>query len=374
MTRPLAYLLTIVALVAGSGATCQRSMIVNPFGPPGPAAPQVLMNGAARDQIIAAVNQNSARIQSLSVTGASITIPDTLGLPLLSGNIAAERPGRFRLTASSVMGPELDLGSNDELFWLWVRRNQPPAVYICRHDRFATSNIRQVMPIEPSWLLAALGMVDLNPALVFDGPLPRSDGTVELRSWLPSSFGRLNRVTVIDARRAWVVEQHIYDESGHTLLASAVAESHRYYPVEQVSLPDRLSIRLPPSNINFKIDLGVMQINRLPPNAQQLWTLPTFAGYQQYDLGGAEPGTPVPGRLTAPVAPPGAQPAGNPAPYPSTGYSANGAAYTSNAQASDKGFMPLPRYGMREYLPAKATETANRSPTSDAPGNSGPVR
>ena len=143
MNKQLAILLTIATVVAGSGATCQRSMIANPFGPAGPVAPQILVDGAARDQIIAAVNQNSARIQSLSVTGATITIPDTLGLPLLSGNIAAERPGRFRLTAGTALtGQEIDLGSNDELFWIWIRRNQPPAVYICRHDKFANSNIR----------------------------------------------------------------------------------------------------------------------------------------------------------------------------------------------------------------------------------------
>ena len=29
-----------------------------------------------------------------------------------------------------------------------------------------------MMPVEPSWLLAALGMVDIDPASVFDGPLP----------------------------------------------------------------------------------------------------------------------------------------------------------------------------------------------------------
>src|SRR5262245_6002034 len=286
--RKLLYLLTIVTVVAGSGATCQRSMIVNPFGPPGPAAPQVLFDGAARDQIVAAVNQNSSRIQSLSVTGASITIPNTLGLPLLSGNIAAERPGRFRLTAgTAVTGQGLDLGSNDELFWMWVRRNQPPAVYICRHDRFATSNIRQVMPVEPSWLLASLGMVDIDPAQVYDGPLPRGDGTVELKTWLPSSFGRLNRVIAVNARTAAVVEQHIYDQTGTTVLASAVAESQWYYPVEQVTLPERLTIKLPPSGINFEINLGRnIQINQLPPNGGQLFTLPAFDGYPQHDLSG----------------------------------------------------------------------------------------
>jgi hypothetical protein len=327
--------------------------MTNPFAAPGPAAPQVLMEGATRDQIIAAVNQNSSRIQSLTVTGATITIPDMLGLPLLSGNIAAERPGRFRLTAGTLAGQELDLGSNDELFWLWVRRNQPPAVYFCRHTQFANSNIRQVMPVEPSWLLAALGIVDLDPASVFEGPLPsaRGAGTVELRSSMPSASGTLQRITVIDARRAWVLEQHIYDQAGTTLLASAVAETHRYYPVEQVSLPERVSIHLPTANLRMTINLGTVQINQLRADRQQLWTLPTFDGYPQYDLGGAVPGTPLPGRTTGPLQLNGVVPASYPTtPYPPTQYPvapaySPPAATGSSSKNTNVG--PLPLYGQR---------------------------
>jgi hypothetical protein len=312
-------------------------MVLNPFVPPGPAAPQVLAEGASRDEIIAAVNQNSARIQSLSVTGATITIPGTLGLPILSGNIAAERPARFRLTAgTAISGQEIDLGSNDELFWMWVRHNQPPAVYICRHDQFATSSIRQMMPIEPKWLLAALGMVDIDPASVFDGPHPHGNATVELRSWLPSATENLQRVTVIDARRAWVVEQHVYDQTGTTLLASAVAESHQYLEPQQVSLPQRIAVSLPPSGLSFKIDLGAVQINQLTGDRQQLWTLPTFEGYPQYDLGGAVPGTPLPGaaamRTPYPV---------TPAAYSAFGNSGD-VAITAGAS-----YQPLPQYGSR---------------------------
>jgi hypothetical protein len=329
--------------------------MMNPFAGPGPVAPQVLADGASREQIIAAVNQNSARIQSLNVTGASITIPDTMGLPILSGNIAAERPGRFRLTAgTAISGQEIDLGSNDQLFWLWVKRNQPPAVYICRHDQFAGSNIRQVMPVEPSWFLAALGMVDLDPASVFEGPLPRGDGTVELRSWLPSASGRLNRVTVIDARRGWVVEQHVYDQAGTTLLASAIAESHRYYEPQQISLPQRVSIQLPPTGLKFKIDLGNVQINQLAGDRQQLWTLPTFEGYPQYDLGGAAPGTPLPGGTTMRQQASGVLPAGYPANMTPT--SPQAALYTAPPTANRSPtagtpYQPLPQYGRPQHLP-----------------------
>lgn len=295
--RSLLYLAAALLLFSASGATCQRPLFTNPFVQSGPAAPHVLPDGASREQIVAAVNQNSSRIRSLSATGATIRVPGKLGLPSLSGNIAAERPGRFRLTAGTALtGQEIDLGSNDELFWIWSRRNDPAAVYFCRHEQFAQSAIRQVMPVEPSWLLAALGMVEIDPASVFDGPLPRADGTVEIRSWLPSASGMLSRVTVIDAHRAWVVEQYVYDQSGTTLLASAVAESHRYYPVEQVSLPDRVSIRLPTADLALTIDLGTVAINQLPGDPGQLWAMPTFEGYPQYDLGGAAPGTPLPGR------------------------------------------------------------------------------
>jgi hypothetical protein len=355
--KSLLMLLTVVCLLSASGATCQRQMMVNPFAAPGPSAPQILMEGASREQIIAAVNQNSSRIQSLTVTGATITVPDMLGLPLLSGNIAAERPGRFRLTAgTAVTGQEMDMGSNDELFWIWIRRNQPPGVYFCRHAQFANSNIRQMMPVEPSWLLAALGMVDLDPAGVFDGPLPRADGKVELRSWLPSASGNLQRVTVIDARRAWVVEQHIYDQSGKTLLASAVAESHQYYPLEQVSLPQVVSIRLPPANIALKISLGTVQINQLTADRTQLWTMPAFDGTPRYDLGGAVAGTPLPGQQPSQSILNGPVPPTYPT-YPTTSYPITPASRPTApvvpVRSADAG--PLPVYGQRSSPAGQAT-------------------
>ena len=154
----LAWLIAVVALFAGSGASCQRPLTFSPFAAAGPPAPQVLPEAATREQIIAAVNTNSSRVRSITATSASITIPDTMNLPILTANIAAERPNRVRITAgTAITGQEMDVGSNDQLFWMWVRRNQPPAVYFCRHDQFANSAIRQMMPVEPAWLLSAIG-------------------------------------------------------------------------------------------------------------------------------------------------------------------------------------------------------------------------
>ena len=107
---------------------------------------------ATLDQIIAAVNDNTARIHNVSIMQASISLPGTPSLPV---NMALEPPLRFRLRVTPITGTEVDLGSNEELFWMWVRRNQPPALYYCRHDQFATSTARQILPVEPEWIVEA---------------------------------------------------------------------------------------------------------------------------------------------------------------------------------------------------------------------------
>ena len=231
--KSLAALLTVVCCTVGIWRHVPAADDDKSVRRAGTAAPQVLMEGATRDQIVAAVNQNSSRDSIAHRDGRDDHHSR------YAGPAAAERQ-HCRRTAGPIPpdgrhaspGQEIDMGSNDELFWMWVRRNQPPAVYFCRHAQFANSNIRQMMPVEPSWLLAALGMVDIDPASVFDGPLPSRAGRARSNCdrGCPPPPARCRRVTVIDARRAWVIEQDIYDQAGKTLLASARAESHRYYP------------------------------------------------------------------------------------------------------------------------------------------------
>ena len=247
----------------------------------------MLSEGATLEQVIDVVNNNSARVQSYSTTDARIDIPGMLGL---RGTIAIERPWRFRLRAGTgLTGPEVDLGSNDELFWVWVRRSQPPAVHFCRHDQFALGNARHVMPVEPQWLIDALGLVSFDPGAEHRGPFPRRDGNLEIRSTRSLASGTAgppgprNKITVIDRHRGWVLEQHVYSATGE-LLAIATASEHRYDPEMGVSLPRRVAIQMPPANLSLTIDLGNFQINQLVGDPAQMWSKPTYAGYPEIDL------------------------------------------------------------------------------------------
>ena len=297
LSLPAQGLLLLLVVFCGSGATCSRSFR-NPFATQlGPPAPDVLLPSSSLQQVVAAVNQNSSRILSYQTNDASITVPGMPAVPLLRGTIAAQRPGRVRLQASTALtGPEVDLGSNDELFWFWVKRNDPPALYFSRHDQFVGSAAQQLMPVDPQWLLDALGMMQFSPNDQHEGPWPHGNGTLEIRSVMQTRTGVLTKSTVIDARRAWVLEQHVYAPTG-ALLASAVARSHRYYPGQGVSLPQEVDIRMPVAQMSLSIDVGTVTLNQVADNPQ-LWSLPAMSGYPQIDLGTAPPGA-IPAISTA---------------------------------------------------------------------------
>ena len=295
----------LILVFACSGATCnwrQRS----PLASTGPPAPQVLSPTATAPQIVEVVNQNTARIRTYVTNNASITVPGALGLPLLRGNLAVERPRRVRLRAGTALtGDEVDLGSNDELYWLWSKRNNPPAVLFARHADHRGSAAQQHLPIDPEWLLDALGLITLDPNAAYQGPLARPDGTLELRVTENSTLGPRQRVFVIDQTRGWVLEQHAYDTAG-ALLASATASDFRFDPLSQSSLPRRVTIQVPSADLSLSINTGGVVVNSQVSNPGELFGMPSFAGTPQVDLGRSDALPPL--ATAVPTTPPAVQP------------------------------------------------------------------
>ena len=254
----------------------------------------VLRQGAGLEEVIAAVNRNNSQIQSLYSESATLKTP---GYPPLNAKFAYQRPNYFRLRASLVGREEVDLGSNPELFWFWVKPNQPPALYFCRHDQFATSRARQMLPIQPNWLIEALGTLEIDPNLHHDGPYPDKDNRVQIRTIIDMPDGQRNmKVTVIDAVSAWVMEQRIYDGQGQ-LRARSVAESYRRDPKSGLYVPTAVQVECPPLQFSMRIDLGGVQVNEPIINAGELWALPNIPSAPLVDLG-------------SPSAPTGPPPAG----------------------------------------------------------------
>jgi hypothetical protein len=271
-----------------------------------PLAPPVLSGVPSSAELVQKINANSQPIRSLQTAGARLSVP---GAPTLRANMMLERPLRFRLVAdTSLTGTELDIGSNDEFFWMWAKRNNPPAVFYGRHDQFAQTNAGHILPVKPTWLAQAMGVVYLDPNGQHEGPYPVQPNKLELRSTVITEKGNQMHVTIVDNRTALVLEQHVYDSRGQRI-ATSVTSNHTYDPITNVSLPRHIEIQLPPAGLRFHIDVQAYSINQLAGNPAQLWNMPQDRG-QYIDLAGA---------ALPPVAPPVAPPS-NPPQQPRTSY------------------------------------------------------
>jgi hypothetical protein len=267
--------LIVAGLFALSGADCPFKQYLMP-------APRALPPSPTLAQVVQAVNQNGKQIDRISTNRATISGP---GWPTLRAGVAWERPRRLRIRAEHVLtGPEVDLGSNEQVFWFWLRRNQPPGIYFCRHEQFGLGRAKQMIPVEPDWLIEALGPGELDPALPHEGPRPLPGDKLEIRTVRGTMDGPAYKVTVIDAARAWVLEQHIYDPQGN-LRASAIAESHYRDPVTGLVMPNSIKLNCPAAQFSMRIDLGNVEINRIAGNPAELWTMPNYPNAPLVDLG-----------------------------------------------------------------------------------------
>lgn len=283
LNRTLGLGCLLLTLFVASGATCRRHTYgVDPMAPAAFVTPPTL------DDIIYAVNANTNRVQQLHTDSAWLSLP---GLPGLRTTVSLERELRFRLKAK-LIGPELDIGSNDELFWFWAKHTPEPLVFYASHRDFAASPTRGMFPVNPHWLIEAIGLVQLEPGGMHEGPFPRGDGRVEVRTRLAKPAGDMTRVLVIDERYGWILEHHLYDATGRAV-ASSRTSGHRYNAAAAAALPHRIEIEMPDAQLALTIEVNEYTINSLYGSPKQLWKMPQFEGYTPVDIAAPQSSPPA---------------------------------------------------------------------------------
>ena len=270
----------IVLMVASSGATCPQYLRGYQYGTM--PLPRALPSHATLSDVITAVHDNTDRVRSYMAPQAVLTVQ---GVPRLSAAVACEPPRRFRLRAqTAVTGNELDIGSNDDLFWLWIRRHEPAVMLFCRHDQYLESRARELLPIRPEWMPELLGLVRFMPTDAHEGPFQLPDGRIEIRSRIVSPEGTLSKSTVLDGTTGLVLEQHLFSPTGERL-ASVRTTRHRFDPTSGSALPRLVEVSWPAAKIDFQLDLATVTTNMPPPNEPgQLWQMPAYEGYRPVDL------------------------------------------------------------------------------------------
>lgn len=214
------------------------------------------------------------------------------GIPTLRGTLAVEKPNRLRMNAGLLGVSELgvDVGSNDDLFWFWSKvaaPGQEPGIFYARHDEYQNSALQRSIPIEPGWLIDALGLLRFEPGDRVEGPFNRpQDGRLEIHTYRNVGIQPTVRVTVIDPKFGLVNQQTIYNANGKRL-AYIDSIKHEHYPEHNVSLPSRIELTADApdgTQLKLTVDAGRYKINSIYGDPDKLWSMPNPGDVRKFNL------------------------------------------------------------------------------------------
>jgi hypothetical protein len=215
------------------------------------------------------------------------------GIPKLRGTMQMELPRRLRVKAG-VMGVSqfgVDVGSNDEHFWVWTKvnlPNQPPAIFHATHEGFKKnqSAVRQSIPLEPVWLFEGLGLIQFESTDVHQGPFATPEGFLKLYTTRKTGTGRTIRVTTFHPQQGIILQQALYGDRNE-LIAYTDSLDYKSWPERNISLPQKIEMHLFQNGQEagkMVIEASDYEFDSLYGNPAQMWSLPQPQGVQSIDL------------------------------------------------------------------------------------------
>lgn len=262
-------------LLAGTMAMggCARAVTVASAPPPPPifdSAPDI-------NALAAAINRTDA-IRELSTNSASLDVLSMTAVPKLTANMHLQRERNFRLKASIpiIMGSGLDLGSNANEFWFEVPEGITQTLYYANHQQYASQLNRAILPVDPSWMMEALGLARLDPQTVISGPVTRTDGLIEVRNAVQTPAGTYQRVCFIEPQAGYITHLFLYAPD-RRLVAKSHATKHQYYESVNSVLPHQVKMELFPSSgpaLAIQLDVASYSVNQLLSGDPQLFAMP----------------------------------------------------------------------------------------------------
>lgn len=250
------------------------------------------------DRVVAYLNTQADRIGSLEAGDISLTARAQGSTPpTLDGSLLVQKPRYFRLVGRFLGSQEVLVGSNEERFWFYVKRDPSDALFHCAYTDFE-KGVDLPFPFDPAWVLEAMGMArvpsDAPPRIEVD----EKANTVRLIQDGTLHGQRVRKVTVCylaptSRNVPQVRAREVYDERGRVICKATIKSVTRIAVGKDPAgetvyavVPQVVKLDWPAQDTTLELDLGRVRINeRLPMEAFQMPRL----GSKQVDLGRDRP-------------------------------------------------------------------------------------
>lgn len=274
----------LLACVMSTGCASFRNLAFRKGdGVIGAGTPCKLSKAPTVAEIVDHLNTNTDKIQgwrasSVRIRAQSVPFP-------LNGSMVVERDRRLRLEVTSVAGKEVDLGSNDEQIWLWMRPRgqQPPAIYHTAHADMEVARQQMPMPFEPEWLMEALCIAPLSPENVeMEGDAGVASIKLVSHHDLPGGQ-RIKKVITVHPCHGYVMEHNCYNEQGQPIVR-VLLQDYRLDAESGAVMPHHIKLDWPQAEMSLAMDMGHIEVNP-PVIPAAVWALPQIPGTPMVNLG-----------------------------------------------------------------------------------------
>jgi hypothetical protein len=180
--------------------------------------------------LVSYLNDNAKLVQGVQCNTVAIDCKQGNQPFGLDGMMACQKPRNFRLAAKILGQPGVDIGSNDDEFWYWIKEDKPPYVYHCSYKELANPDRKVTMPFpfQPDMVVAALGMAEYDPTKNYE--LKVNPKTLELSEPAVSLQGKpIRKVTIfnrslaaVSSGQPQVVGYVLKDDQGKDICAATV--------------------------------------------------------------------------------------------------------------------------------------------------------
>lgn len=257
---------------------------IAPWLQPHPNEGIAVASTASQDQLLAALNGNADRIQSIECTQVDLDCRQGLQSFGLTAKLACEKPQSFRMAAFFSGSQMVDMGSNDQEFWFWISKADPPYLYHCAYSDFNAGRARLPLPFQPEWVMEALGMAHYDPATC--RVVDRGRNIQIVQNARGPNGQPVTKVTLVNrnaANQVQVVGHQLIDARGKMICEARVMKLQKD-PTGGGVLPELVSLNWPAERITLKLRLEGTHVNGSLDQDRRV------ALFTRPSLGGAVPG------------------------------------------------------------------------------------